>query len=42
MKMERGFVYFNLNGGDSWAYYHPIDNPTFIRNFKGEPMYRTA
>lgn len=41
MKTERGFVYFNLNGGDSWAYYHPEDNPKFIHNFKGEPSYRT-
>lgn len=41
MKTERGFVYFNLNGGDSWAYFHPEDNPTFIYNFKGEPTYRT-
>lgn len=40
-KTERGFVYFNLNGGDSWAYYHPEDNPNFIFNFKGEPAYRT-
>ena len=40
-KTERGFVYFNLNGGDSWAYYHPEDNPSFIFNFKGEPAYRT-
>lgn len=40
-KTERGFVYFNLNGGDSWAYYHPEDNPKFIHNFKGEPSYRT-
>ena len=41
MKTERGFVYFNLNGGDSWAYYHPEDNPNFIFNFKGEPAYKT-
>lgn len=40
-KVERGFVYFNLNGGDSWAYYHPEDNPKFILNFKGEPAYLT-
>lgn len=39
---ERGFVYFNLNGGDSWAYFHPSDNPTFIYNFKGEPTYKTS
>lgn len=41
MKTERGFVYFNLNGGDSWGYFHPADNPEFIFNFKGEPAYRT-
>lgn len=40
-KTERGFVYFNLNGGDSWAYYHPEDKPGYIYNFKGEPIYRT-
>lgn len=40
-KTERGFTYFNLNGGDSWAYYHPEDRPDFIFNFKGEPAYRT-
>lgn len=42
IKQERGFTYFNINGGDSWAYFHPDDNPTFIRNFKGEPTYLTA
>lgn len=41
MKIDRGFVYFNLNGGDSWAYYHPENNPDFIFNFKGEPTYMT-
>lgn len=41
MKTERGFVYFNLNGGDSWAYYHPEDRPDYIFNFKGEPTYLT-
>lgn len=41
MKTERGFVYFNLNGGDSWAYYHPEDKPDYIYNFKGEPAYIT-
>lgn len=41
-KTDRGFVYFNLNGGDSWAYYHPEDNFEYIYNFKGEPTYRTA
>ena len=41
MKVERNFVYFNLNGGDSWAYYHPENNPDYIYNFKGEPAYLT-
>lgn len=41
MKVDRGFIYFNLNGGDSWAYYHPENNPDFIFNFKGEPTYQT-
>jgi len=40
-RTERGFVYFNLNGGDSWAYYHPEDRPEIIYNFKGEPNYLT-
>jgi hypothetical protein len=40
-RTERGFVYFNLNGGDSWAYYHPEDRPDIIYNFKGEPNYLT-
>lgn len=41
IKQERGFVYFNINGGDSWAYYHPENNPEYIYNFKGEPTYLT-
>lgn len=41
MRTERGFVYFNLNGGDSWAYYHPENRPDYIYNFKGEPIYLT-
>lgn len=41
IKTERGFTYFNINGGNSWGYYHPVDNPAFIHNFKGEPTYRT-
>lgn len=40
-RTERGFVYFNLNNGDSWAYYHPEDRPDIIYNFKGEPNYLT-
>ncbi len=41
IRRDRGFVYFNLNGGDSWGYYHPEDNPEVIYNFKGEPNYLT-
>lgn len=41
IKEDRGFVYLNLNGGDSWGYYHPVDKPDFIYNFKGEPTYKT-
>lgn len=42
IKEERGFIYLNINNGDSWGYYHPEDNPTFIYNFKGEPTYKTS
>jgi hypothetical protein len=39
-KESRGFVYLNLNGGDSWGYYFPKDSPEILYNFKGEPcMY---
>lgn len=41
-RQGRGFMYFNLNGGDSWGYYHPLDDPSVIRNFKGEPPYLTS
>lgn len=41
VKVDRGFVYLNLDGGDSWGYFHPENNPDFIHNFKGEPTYLT-
>lgn len=41
IREERGFVYLNLNGGDSWGYYHPDDNCEIIYNFKGELPYAT-
>lgn len=41
VKHERGFVYLNLNGGDSWGYYHPETDASMIFNFKGEPTYKT-
>jgi nucleoside 2-deoxyribosyltransferase len=37
-RRARGFVYLNLNGGDSWGYYYNEANPRYLRNFKGEPM----
>lgn len=33
------FIYLNLNGGDSFGYYHPRRNPDILYNFKGEPNY---
>lgn len=39
-KVARGFVYLNLNGGDSWGYYYPEGNPEILYNFKGEPAVR--
>ena len=39
MKVERGFRYFNFNGGDSWGYYQPENDIEFVSNFKGEPDY---
>lgn len=37
-KTNGDFIYFNLNGGDSWGYFTLRDNPKFIDNFKGEPL----
>jgi hypothetical protein len=36
-KIGRGFIYLNLNGGDSWGYWYKPENPRFLHNFKGEP-----
>lgn len=40
-KIERDFVYFNINGGRNWSYYHPVSNFELIHNFKSEPCVRT-
>lgn len=40
VRQARGFVYLNINGGDSWAYYFPENNPEILYNFKGEPPVR--
>jgi hypothetical protein len=41
-KRGRGFVYLNLNGGDSYGYWYPEQNPKYLHNFKGEPIYVLA
>lgn len=41
VKEDRDWVYLNLNGGDSWGYYHTTSNPEIVYNFKGEPNYST-
>lgn len=38
--IDRGYCYYNMNGGDSNAYYHPEGKPDFIYNFKDEPVFR--
>ncbi|MCA9231757.1 MAG: hypothetical protein KDA57_13990 [Planctomycetales bacterium] len=35
------YIRFNLNGGDSYAYFIDLRAPELIRNFKGEPYLRT-
>lgn len=35
------YLRFNLNGGDSYAYFIDLRNPEIIRNFKGEPYMLT-
>lgn len=35
------YIRFNLNGGDSYAYFIDLRNPDVIRNFKGEPFLKT-
>ena len=39
LKQERGFNYINLNGGNSWGYFHKIGQNEILYNFKGEPNY---
>lgn len=35
------YIRFNLNGGDSYAYFIDLRNPELIKNFKGEPYLKT-
>ncbi|MBT9153359.1 MAG: hypothetical protein DDT39_00016 [Firmicutes bacterium] len=36
------YIRFNLNSGDSHAYYIDLRNPELIGNFKGEPFLKTV
>lgn len=38
--VDRGWCYYNMNGGDSNAYYHPEGKPDYIYNFKDEAVFR--
>lgn len=42
VKESDEFVYLNLNGGDSWAYYFSRRYPDVLYNFKGEQNYALA
>lgn len=35
------YIRFNINGGDSYAYFIDLRKPELIRNFKGEPYLKT-
>lgn len=35
------YIRFNLNGGDSYAYFIDLRRPELVRNFKGEPFLKT-
>jgi len=37
-----GYIRFNMNGGDSLAYFINVREPALIGNFKGEPYLHTA
>jgi len=39
VKFDGEYVRINLNGGDSWAYYHPVTDSSILFNFKGEANY---
>ena len=32
------YIRCNVNGGDSNAYYFKLEDPTYMFNFKGEPI----
>lgn len=38
-RVAEPYVNCNVNGGDSGAYYFILDNPHYMYNFKGEPIW---
>lgn len=41
VKESGEFVRLNLNGGDSWAYWHPKDNFDLIFDYKSDTAFKT-
>ena len=41
VRADDDFVRLNVNGGDSWAYWHPVQNPKYIHDFKTGLSYVT-
>lgn len=41
IKEQGEYIRLNLNGGDSWAYWHHKDNFEIIHDFKSDTYYRT-
>jgi hypothetical protein len=41
IKETEEYIRLNLNGGDSWAYWHPKDNFELIHDFKTDAWYKT-
>jgi hypothetical protein len=41
IRQQGEFIRLNLNGGDSWAYWHPMGNFDLIHDFKTDLSYQT-
>ena len=41
IKEQGDYIRLNLNGGDSWAYWHHKDNFEIVHDFKTDTYYRT-
>ena len=40
-RSDRDYVRLNVDGGDSWAYWHPSSSARYVYSFKGMYMYET-